>query len=83
MDETKNQIRTLLKKCTHDTQWENEFGGFNIQRLHNKEDYNNGYQILFYANYFKIVPEYFKLPNSHYYWDYYDGIVTENGIIIR
>jgi len=82
---TGNILKTIDDKFTFGICWGNEFGS-----IHKAEYFKEKYKTIkdvkvhyYNANdviYFKVVPSYFSLKYSHYFWHYYDGYIQNNTV---
>lgn len=68
--------------------WENEYGGI-LQKssklvrkdaYHSQQDYKVEYYTQGNISYFKILPSYYRIPNSRVYWETYDGYIQNETI---
>ena len=90
MDSYTQIITTILgNKLRKKEMWENEYGGIHITSWF-KEIYKtcDDFKVKYYTTpknvtFFKIVPIYFSMPNSRFYWKYYDGKIIKNSIILN
>ena len=77
--------KQLQNKIDTKEKWENEFGiihkiSFVKEQYNSQDDFKISYHTINNTVYFKVLPKYFSLPDSHAYWEYYDGCIKDNEV---
>lgn len=80
----------ILQKCNTNEPWENEYGTTmkncvknNLCIFKSENDFHVKFKNISETKYFKILPSSFSLPESSYYWQYFDGCLEDNKIIFQ